>query len=335
MRYQLIASGTFDLLHIGHKSFLKKSLELADEVIVCITSNSYVESFKIDGEVEDFEIRKNKVVEFLISIGALDKVKIITIEDIYGPLLTNQFNSQAIAVTPENEKNAVKINIERVKKGLPKLEIKLVSMDLADDGGVISSTRIRRGEINRDGRAYVRKSWLKNSLVLPQSLRSTLQKPFGKVLTSIPSGLNPEKIITIGDITTQKFNQENIGQFLSIVDFAVNRQKKFDKLSDLGFAYDIKMIETESPAGSISPELFEAVKKTFQTKDRQVILVKGEEDLAVLPVMLLAPLGFFVYYGQPRLGRVQAGQPNEGLVEVPVTEENKEKAYDLVNKFTS
>ena len=323
MRYQLIASGTFDLLHIGHKSFLKKSLELADEVIVCITSNSYVEAFKAENEVEDFETRKNKVVEFLISIGEINKVKIITIEDIYGPLLTNQFNPQAIAVTPGNEKNAVKINIERVKKGLPELEIKLVLMTLAEDGGVVSSTRIRRGEINRNGRGYVRKSWLKNSLKLPQSLRSTLQKPFGKVLTSIPSGLNPEKIITIGDITTQKFNQENIGQFLSIVDFAVNRQKKFDKLSDLGFAYDIKIIETENPAGSISLELLGAVKKTFQTKDRQIILVKGEEDLAVLPVLLISPLGFVIFYGQP----------DEGLVEVAVTEENKEKAYDLVSRF--
>ncbi len=323
MRYQLIASGTFDLLHIGHKSFLKKSLELADEVIVCITSNSYVESFKAESEVEDFEIRKNKVVEFLISIGALDKVKIITIEDIYGPLLTNQFDPQAIAVTPENEKNAVKINKERVKKGLPKLEINLVPMDLAEDRGVISSTRIRRGEINRDGRAYVRKNWLKNSLALPQSLRSTLQKPFGKVLSLVPSGLNPEKIITIGDITTQKFNQENIGQFLSIVDFQVNRQKKFDKLPELGFADDIRTIGVENPAGSIAPQLFASVRKAFESKGKQVILVRGEEDLAVLPALLVAPLGFIIFYGQPDVG----------LVEVHVTEENKEKAYNLIDKF--
>lgn len=325
MKYQLIASGTFDFLHKGHKSFLEKSLEISDEVIVCITSDSYVQSFKNLKGIEDFEVRKNAVVQFLNLIGAINKTKIIPIDDIYGPLLTNKYNPQGIAVTPENEINAIKINSEREKKGLSKLEIKVIPMDLAEDGQEISSTRIRNGEINRDGRLYIRKSWLENSLVLPQNLRSTLQKPLGKVLGSVPSGLEAEKTITIGDIATQKFNQENIGQFLSIVDFAVNRQKKFDKLSDLGFLGDIETIETENPAGSITPELFDSVRKAFGSENRKIILINGEEDLAVLPVLLVAPLGFVIFYGQP----------DQGLVEFSVTEENKEKAYDLVSKFTS
>lgn len=323
MKYQLIASGTFDLFHSGHRSFLKKSMDASDEVIVCITSNSYVESFKNVRNIEDFEIRKRNVIEFLNSLGAINKTKIISINDVYGPLLTNEFSPAAIAVTPENEKNAVKINSERARKSLAELEIKVISMDLAEDGGIISSTRIRNGEINRDGRLYVKKTWLEKNLILPQSLRPELQKPFGKVLNSVPSGLNPEKVIAIGDITTQKFNQENVGQFLSIVDFQVNRQKKFDKLPELGFADDIRTIEVENPAGTIAPQLFAGVQRAFESKGKQVILVKGEEDLAVLPVLLIAPLGFTIFYGQPSVG----------LVEVSVTEENKEKAYNLIDKF--
>ena len=69
--------------------------------------------------------------------------------------------------------------------------------------------------------------------------------------------------------------------------------------------------------------MFESVRCAFANKERQVIKIDGEEDLSFLPVMLLSPLGFTVYYGQP----------NEGLVEVKVTEENKEKVYDLVSKF--
>lgn len=322
-KYQLIASGTFDLLHKGHKSFLKKSLEFSDEVIVCITSNSYVESFKNAKDVEDYEIRKRKVIEFLESIGAIKKTTIIPIDDIYGPLLATQFDPQGIAVTPENEKNAVKINSERAKKGLPKLEIKVIPMDLAEDGKEISSTRIRNGEINRDGRLYVRKSWLRNSLVLPQSLRSTLQRPYGKVLSSIPSGLDASKIITIGDVTTQKFNGNKIGQFLSIVDFQVQRKKAFDNLSDLGFQKEMEAVRVDNPAGTIAPSLFASIQKRFDSNKRKLILVNGEEDLAVLPVLLIAPLGFVIFYGQP----------NVGLVRVEVTEENKEKAFDLVSKF--
>jgi len=66
-----------------------------------------------------------------------------------------------------------------------------------------------------------------------------------------------------------------------------------------------------------------AVKEAFDKKTKTVILVGGEDDLAVLPVLLIAPLGFSIYYGQP----------GEGLVRVDVTEENKEKAYRLVEKF--
>lgn len=323
-KYQLIASGTFDFLHKGHKSFLEKSLELSDEVIVCITSDFYVQSFKNLKGIEDFEVRKNAVVQFLISIGAINKTKIIPIDDIYGPLLTNKYNPQGIAVTPENEINAIKINSERVKKDLSKLEIKVIAMDLAEDGGIISSTRIRNGGINRNGRLYVRPDWENKTLNLPKELRPVLQKPLGKLLKSIPSGLDPEKTITIGDIATQKFNEKKVGQFLSIIDFAVRREKKFNKLSDLGFLGDIETIETKNPAGSITPQLFDSVRKALQTSKQKVVLVKGEEDLAVLPAMLVAPLGFVIFYGQP----------DEGLVEVGVTEENKEKVYKLVSKFT-
>jgi uncharacterized protein (UPF0218 family) len=42
-----------------------------------------------------------------------------------------------------------------------------------------------------------------------------------------------------------------------------------------------------------------------------------------LPVLLIAPLGFNIFYGQP----------NEGLVRILVTEENKEKVYQLTESF--
>ncbi|MBI2621932.1 MAG: pantetheine-phosphate adenylyltransferase [Candidatus Levybacteria bacterium] len=346
MKYdQLIASGTFDLFHKGHKSFLEKSFEVTDEVIVCITSNSYVKSFKDLKDIEDFEIRKKTVLQFLTSIGVADRAKIISIDDVFGPLLTRQFDPNAIAVTPQTEKTAIEINEKRKELDLPQLEIIVIEMEKADDGGLISSTRIRKGEINRGGRLYVRNNWRDKTLKLPQNLRPVLQKPLGKLLSWVPSGVDGSKAITIGDISTQKFNEKNVGQFLSVVDFKVHREKMFEKLSDLGFVEDIETIKVGNPAGTITWDLFEAVQKAFSTENRKIILVKGEEDLAVLPALLISPLGFTVYYGQPAYAEASsdakaladrsAGRPNEGLVEVPVTEQNKEKAYDLVSKFTS
>ena len=321
---QLIASGTFDLFHKGHESFLRKSFEVAEEVIVCITSNSYVKSFKDLKGIEEFEIRKKAVTEFLTSMGAIDRAKIILIDDIFGPLLTRQFDPDAITVTPTNEKNAIKINEERKKIGLPILKIVVIPLDKSADGKEISSTRIRDGEINRNGRLYVRTDWKNKTLNLPQNLRPILQKPLGKVLSTVPLDVDSSKVITIGDITTQKFNEKKVDQFLSVVDFKVHREKKFEKLSELSFVDDIETIRIENPAGTITPGLFNSIQMAFQTTDRKIILVEGEEDLAVLPALLVSPLGFVIFYGQP----------DEGLVEVKVTEENKGKAYDLVSKFS-
>lgn len=140
--------------------------------------------------------------------------------------------------------------------------------------------------------------------------------------------------MAIGDITVQKFNEKNVGQFLSIVDFLVQRQIKFHQLSELGLnSQNVQKVKNSH--GTITPELFWAIEKAFSLKNRNIILVEGEEDLAVLPVLLIAPLGFTIFYGQPARIAMQsiAGRPNVGLVRIEVTEENKEKAYQLTDSF--
>lgn len=322
-KYDLIVcGGTFDLLHKGHKSFLQDILNISDKVLLGITSDAYVSKFKNE-QIDKFEIRKRAVLDFIGSIGVSDRVEIISIDGPEEPLLEDKYKPEAIVVTAQTEKTAIEINEKRKNLGLPPLEIEVIEMEKAEDGGLISSTRIRNGEINRNGKLYVRPHWENKTLILPESLRSNLHKPFGKVLSSVPTGLTGEKVITVGDVSTQKFNQAKAGQFLSIVDFRVKREKKFDRLSDLGFEDEIETITVENPAGLITPELFDSVRKSMQTSKKKVILVEGEEDLSFLPVMLLAPLGFSVYYGQP----------DQGLVEVLVTEENKEKVHDLVCRF--
>lgn len=322
MKYDLIASGgTFDLLHKGHKSFLEQVVKLADKVIVGVTSDSYVSNFKINN-YENFKTREKNVYEYLKTLSAPNKIEILEINDIYGPVLSKNFKAGAMAVTPQTNRTAIGINEERIEKGLQPLAIEILEIDSAEDGSIISSTRIRNGEINREGRLYVNKKWLNSDIYLLSELRSTLHKPLGKILSEVPKEIE-SKTITIGDITTKKFNEKNINQFLSIIDFQVKRQKKFNKISELGFE-EIKAIKVKNPAGTITSDLFKAIIYTFRSKKRQIILVDGEEDLAVLPVIIASPLGFKIYYGQP----------DEGLVEVEVNERMKEKAYEFVSRFS-
>lgn len=335
MKYDLIASGgTFDLLHKGHKSFLDQVVKLAYKVIVGVTSDTYVSNFKIDNS-EDFKTRERNVFEYLKTLSAPNKIEILEINDIYGPVLSKNFKAGAIAVTPQTNRTAIGINEKRLEVGLPKLSIEVLEMDSAEDGGSISSTRIRNGEINRGGRLYIENRWLDSNLHLSEELRSALRKPLGKVLNSIPEKTQGDKIITIGDITTKKFNEKNINQFLSIIDFQVKRQKMFSSISDLGFE-EIKAVKVKNPAGTITPDLFKAIIGAFKSKKRQIILVEGEEDLAVLPTIIAAPLGFKIYYGQPAglASESVAGGPDEGLVEVEVTEKVKEKTYEFLIRFS-
>lgn len=322
-KYKLVAcGGTFDLLHAGHKSFIQNILKVSKNVVIGLTSDAYVESFKEGKEIEPFENRKKVLEQFLTSINAAQRVQIVPIDDYFGPLLSNEFNPQAIAVTSVTEQMAIDINQKRKAKKLPELEILKVPLKTAQDEKILSATRIRNGEINRSGRLYVNPKWRNSTLVLPESLRLELQHPWGEVLFEIPKNINPAKTVTIGDINTQTFNQNNVGQFLSIIDFLVQRQPKFHNLLELGITTKV-FRKVKNLHGTISLELFQSICEAFKNKDKKVILVEGEEDLAVLPVMLVAPLGYSIFYGQP----------NVGMVKIQVTEENKEKAYQLVSQF--
>ena len=71
-------------------------------------------------------------------------------EDPYGTTIYDS-DFDAIVVSEETEPTAVEINKIRVSKDMNPLDIVVVSFVLAYDGTPISSTRIRRGEINKNG----------------------------------------------------------------------------------------------------------------------------------------------------------------------------------------
>lgn len=46
MGLRLYTGGTFDLFHAGHVEFLKKCCEIADEVIVSLNTDEFIETYK-------------------------------------------------------------------------------------------------------------------------------------------------------------------------------------------------------------------------------------------------------------------------------------------------
>jgi len=324
-KFQLSAcGGTFDLFHKGHENFLHAIFKGSENVVIGITSDKFVESKKT---FESFSKRKKSVQNFLdkFSYGG----EIIQINDIFGPTLDKKFNFEAIFVTSDSLPGAKVINEKRKALGLYELEIVEVALEKSSDGKIVSSHRIKNGEIDRKGEVFIDGEILNRDFILPYDLREELSKPFGKLIEDFPQYLKKENFdrrtfISIGDVTTSVFLKNKIVPKLSIIDFKVNRIKRFDSVFDLGFKNQ-ETIEINNPAGRITADLILKVKRFFNEKGKDLVIkINGEEDLAVIPVVLASPLGYEIYYGQP--GR--------GVVRILVTENKKAEIKSLISKFS-
>ena len=142
--------GTFNPFHKGHKTLIKKALEIAGKnglVFIGITSD---EMIKIKKGTRSLEERKQSMEKYLIEEKIIEKVKIKPINDRFGPSIKEDFD--AIVVSPETIATARELNKERKKLGKKPLKIIKIPFVMAEDGKPISSTRIRNKEINENGK---------------------------------------------------------------------------------------------------------------------------------------------------------------------------------------
>lgn len=323
----IISGGTFDHFHSGHKAFLKKQLEISENILLGITSDEYTKTHKT-GYINSYEVRKTNVQNFLKSQHALGRVIITAVSDEYISALWEKEPIEAIVVTKDTIPGAEKINRKRVEERKLPLVIEIVPTVLAEDGNILSASRIRNGEISRDGKRYINPVWLKKTLVLPQLMREALRKPVDKLYPTIENFLETNVIdenylISIGDIATKKLHDKNIRQKVSVVDLLVRRKKKFESITDHISEQNEEILSITNPASHLTPSLFQSAKKTTHTSKKSIVFIDGEEDLAVLPFTLAAPLHSHILYGQP----------DEGVGVVTVTEEVKKRTKEIVEKF--
>jgi len=142
--------GTFDLLHKGHQTLLEEAFKVADRVLIGLTTDEFASKLH-DHYFDPFEKRFSALKKFLEENGYSDRAEIIPINDPYGPTVENG-EIEGIVVSEETEPRADEINRLRAERGLRPLLVFCIKMVLAEDGKPISSTRIRRGEIDRYGR---------------------------------------------------------------------------------------------------------------------------------------------------------------------------------------
>jgi len=147
---EVAIGGTFDVLHRGHKILLRTAFRAGDQVLIGLSRNGFVRRLVKNHRVDSYPKRKRELISFLKKERLLDRAKIIPLDDPYGPTIKDS-TVRALVVSRMTKKMADKINKIRRRRGLKPLSVVSIGMVVAEDFEPISSTRIRAGEINREG----------------------------------------------------------------------------------------------------------------------------------------------------------------------------------------
>ncbi|MFC1653376.1 pantetheine-phosphate adenylyltransferase [Patescibacteria group bacterium] len=313
--------GTFDRLHKGHKELISFALGIAENVTIGVTIDGFSSQKKLSQSILSYGERVEEIKKFIKSLGKKDSVSIVSLKDSYGPTIENN-DIDCVVVTDQTHEGALKINNKRKELNLLELPIKKANLILDNENKYISSTRIRLGIINRNGQLY--RPVLDELIVFTDSQKKTLKDPQGKIfqkseVEKIKENIkeqNPPHVSVVGDISGSVFIKNNI-RFNTIFYDGKTKRKPSSKLVELIANQDIVSF-TNNP-GTINPEITSLYKK-IKDNSGSLVYVEGEEDLIALALTLLLPLNSQIYYGQPE----------DGLVCIEVSEENKEKFYSLI-----
>lgn len=349
--HHVVLGGTFDHFHNGHKALIDKALSVSEKVTIGIAGENLYKNKFLAESIEPYEIRYDSVRHYLQQKGALEQVKLIPIIDIFGPSTTDK-TADAIIVSKQTYHNTLLINQKRSKAGLPELKIIIADDFLATDGKLLSSERIRAGEMDRKGNIYMDVFYGKERfqtvpyIRMPDNMREQLRKPLGNVFDEVRKVIKfikfvkPIMVVTVGDIVSQSLEEKKIIPDVKIIDLRSRRKDLFDMSSSGNPSgkpvfraarneYLCKSNIINSP-GTISKEavfvLNSAVKNTTISRPGvrpHTLVIDGEEDLLALPAILLVPLNSLVLYGHFELG----------IIAVTVTEERKAEVKKIIGRF--
>ncbi len=134
--------GTFDHLHDGHRYLIEIALSLSHEVHIGLTTQEMLKRKKYASKIESYEFRKKVLEDYIKAITDLDRVKIIELDNPYGPPIDDP-EYEGIVVSQETYKGALRINEIRAEKGFNPLIIIVIPMLNGSDNQRLSSTAIR------------------------------------------------------------------------------------------------------------------------------------------------------------------------------------------------
>jgi pantetheine-phosphate adenylyltransferase len=149
-RFRTVAlGGTFDYIHKGHRVLLSKAFESAENVLIGITTDGFAKKLgkKVD---HDYKARVERLRDYLDKSFDERDFQIVPLDDYFGVEIYAD-EVEAVVVSPETSNRVVEFNEKSINLGFKPLQHVIVDTVLAEDGKRISSSRIRKGEIDKEG----------------------------------------------------------------------------------------------------------------------------------------------------------------------------------------
>jgi uncharacterized protein (UPF0218 family) len=174
---------------------------------------------------------------------------------------------------------------------------------------------------------YLPKNDKKVIRLLTDELRNELKKPQGmliegsieEIMEKLKELIEKEKpsiIISVGDIVSIHMIEYGIALNILIIDNKTMRKP----IQPIIVNAD-QTLYTKNPAGTITNEAWNTIKRAIKLEGRTKVIVDGEEDLLTVATVLSAPENSLVVYGQP----------HKGVVAVKVMEETKERMHRIMD----
>jgi uncharacterized protein (UPF0218 family) len=137
--------------------------------------------------------------------------------------------------------------------------------------------------------------FLLDDIRIHESCHRDLRAPNGRLFRDFRRLANYVKdttVITVGDYVSYNLHSLGVKPHVMVCDGMV-RRKPFDKRVANGF----RIIGARNPAGWITHNLWMACQKAADSKRPVLVEVSGEEDMAVIPFLLMSKRNVSIVYG--------------------------------------
>ncbi len=162
---------------------------------------------------------------------------------------------------------------------------------------------------------------------LPECMRGELKEPLGSVTAEVEEERlgGDGRVVAVGDMVAYHLLEAGVAPDIAVVDGRTKREEVDEEVVESWSALPV-FRRVENEPGTVSRGLVVALREALGGNERGdgvLVEVDGEEDLAVLPALVLADEGDIVLYGQP----------GEGMVYVEVNDEKSARALDLLRRM--